>query len=159
MNCWHNGLQYAPGSYVCKDCDKCICRENGEWDVVEENAPICTPNPSGEILLDQMEFWDSVAEEWIPYPPSLPLGADIGFRVPIRNTSTVKQHMRLRAYVIRPDGKGGDAHIHTTVDAGQTKICDFRRDAYPPVYNFPQGNKVGDWAVSELKLDADIYGG
>lgn len=112
---------------------------------------------AGDILVGQMEFWDSSSDKWVSTPPTLPLDSDIGFRVPVVNTGGYKQHMKLRANVARPGKTSGvDIEVRHPLNPGETRFFEFGTDFFG-VYNFPSGSEVGDYTVVELILYADIY--
>jgi len=112
---------------------------------------------AGDILVEQMEFWDSSSSRWVSTPPTLPLDSDIGFRVPVVNTGGYKQHMKLRANVARPGRTSGvDIEVYHPLDSGEKKLFEFGTDFFG-VYNFPSGSELGDYTITKLKLYAEIY--
>lgn len=127
-----------------------------EWEGTKVIATI-EAGVEGEIFVGEMEFWDSIGAEWVSSPPTLPVDSDMGFRVPVRNTGSYKQHMKLRAEVARP-GKtyGVDIEVYHSVEAGETELFEFGTD-FPGVYNFPSGEEEGSYTVVSLILYADVY--
>lgn len=127
-----------------------------EWGGVEVIATI-TGGVSGEILIDDIEFWDSTNARWVSSPPTLLIGSDIGFRVPVKNTSSSKSHMKLRVEVCRPGRTSGvTPEVYHSLDPGETMDFEFGTD-FPNVYNFPSGDEEGDYTIIELILYADVY--
>lgn len=109
---------------------------------------------AGDILIDELEFWDDVNGEWVDSPPTLPLDADIGIRVPIKNTGSARQHMRLKAKLEKPSGlSGGTFYVYHPLDPSEIRDFEFTED----VANWPSGDQEGDWLLLYLYLDADIY--
>jgi len=127
-----------------------------EWAGTEVIARI-EAGVGGIIYIDDIEFWDSADGIWVSSPPLLPAGSDIGFRVPVENTSGVKIHAKLRAEVCRPGATSGvTPELHKVLEAGETVNFEMGTDFFG-VYNFPAGNDVGEYTIVELILYADVY--
>jgi len=129
-----------------------------EWTGTEVIARIEAGVGLGGIIhLEDIEFWNSVNETWVSSPPLLPVGSDIGFRVPVENPGDVKQHMKLRVEVCRPGRISGvTPELYHALNAGETRIFEFGTDFFG-VYNFPAGDEEGEYTIVELILYADVY--